>query len=337
MGRELYRSESVFQHAIDTCAEILQPLLERDLRELMYPAAADLAASSELLTQTRYAQPALFAIEYALAQLWQSWGIQPTAAIGHSSGEFVAACLAGVFSLADALKLVAMRGKLMWDLPAGSMLSVRLPAAEVEPRLTPDLAIAAINGTAACVVSGTTSAIVELQRELDAAEVICKLLHTSHAFHSPMMEPIVAPFADLVASMTRSAPQLPFISSVTGDWITEALATDPQYWAQHLRQPVLFAEGVQTLWRQDGKYVLLEVGPRQSSTVLARQQIVDRDRQLAIAALANSTDPEAEWPALLHAIGRLWLAGVDLDWSQFYVREIRQRVPLPTYPFERQK
>ncbi|WP_310488840.1 type I polyketide synthase, partial [Chamaesiphon sp. VAR_69_metabat_338] len=337
MGRELYQSEPVFQQAIDTCAAILQPLLERDLRELMYPDAADLAASSELLTQTRYAQPALFAIEYALAQLWQSWGIQPTAAIGHSSGEFVAACLAGVFSLADALKLVAMRGKLMWDLPAGSMLSVRLPAAEVAPRLTTEVSIAAINGPVACVVSGTTPAIVELQRELDAAEIICKLLHTSHAFHSPMMEPIVAPFAELVATIPLSPPQLPFVSSVTGDWITEALAIDPHYWANHLRQPVLFAEGVQTLWRQDARYVLLEVGPRQSSTVLARQQIIDRDRQIAVASLANSTDPAAEWPALVQAIGRLWLAGVDLDWSQFSARERRQRVPLPTYPFERQK
>ncbi len=337
MGRELYQSEPVFQQAIDTCAAILQPLLERDLRELMYPAVADLTVSSELLTQTRYAQPALFAIEYALAQLWQSWGIQPVAAIGHSSGEFVAACLAGVFTLADALKLVAMRGKLMWDLPAGSMLSVRLPAAEIEPRLTAEVSIAAINGPAACVVSGDTPAIERLQQELNTAAVMCKLLHTSHAFHSPMMEPLVAPFADLVATIPLSPPQLPFISSVTGDWITDALAIDPHYWANHLRQPVLFAEGVQTLWRQDAKYVLLEVGPRQSSTILARQQIGDRDRQIAIASLANSTEPEAEWPALLQAIGRLWLAGVDLDWPQFYARESRQRVPLPTYPFERQK
>jgi amino acid adenylation domain-containing protein len=337
MGQDLYQSEPVFQQAIDTCAAILQPLLERDLRELMYPAAVDLTVSSQLLTQTRYAQPALFAIEYALAQLWQSWGIHPTAAIGHSSGEFVAACLAGVFSLADALKLVAMRGKLMWDLPAGSMLSVRLPASEIEPRLTAEVSIAAINGPAACVVSGATPAIEQLQQELNTAEVMCKLLHTSHAFHSPMMAQIVAPFADFVATIPLSPPQLPFVSSVTGDWITDALATDPHYWANHLRQPVLFAEGVQTLWRQDANYVLLEVGPRQSSTILARQQIDDRDRQIAIASLANSTEPEAEWPALLQAIGRLWLAGVNLDWQQFSARETRHRVPLPTYPFERQK
>jgi amino acid adenylation domain-containing protein len=336
MGRELYQSEPVFQQAIDTCAEILQPLLERDLREIMYPATADLATNTELLTQTRYAQPALFAIEYALTQLWQSWGIKPVAAIGHSIGEFVAACLAGVFSLADALKLVAMRGKLMWDLPAGSMLSVRLPAAEVASRLTHEISIAAINSPAACVVSGSTDAIADLQRELEAAEVVCKRLHTSHAFHSPMMEAIVDPFAKLVAQIPLSPPQLPFISSVTADWITTEQATDPQYWANHLRQPVRFADGIHRIWQQDENYVLLEVGPRQALTILARQQS-DRDRQLAIASLANSTTPEAEWPALLQAIGRLWLAGIDLDRSQFYARETRHRLPLPTYPFERQR
>ncbi|WP_309731377.1 polyketide synthase [Chamaesiphon sp. OTE_75_metabat_556] len=337
MGRELYQSEPVFQQAIDTCAEILVPLLERDLREIIYPAPADFAAHTELLTQTRYAQPALFAIEYALTRLWQSWGIKPAAAIGHSIGEFVAACLAGVFSLADALSLVAMRGKLMWNLPAGSMLSVRLPAAEIAPRLTDEISIAAINAPAACVVSGSTDAISDLQRELEAAEVVCKLLHTSHAFHSPMMESIVDPFAKLVTQIHLSPPQIPFVSSVTGDWITAELATDPQYWANHLRQPVRFADGIHTIWQQDENYVLLEVGPRQSLTILARQQIIDRDRQIAIASLANSTSPEAEWPALLQAIGKLWLAGIDLDRSQFYARETRHRVPLPTYPFERQK
>ncbi len=337
MGRELYQSEPVFQQAIDTCAEILVPLLERDLREIMYPAAADLAMNTELLTQTRYAQPALFAIEYALTRLWQSWGIKPVAAIGHSIGEFVAAYLAGVFSLADALKLVAMRGKLMWDLPAGSMLSVRLPAVAVEPRLTDEVSIAAINSPTACVVSGSTAAIADLQRELEAAEVVCKLLHTSHAFHSPMMEAVVDPFAKLVAHIPLSPPQIPFVSSVTADWITTELATDPQYWANHLRQPVRFADGIHTIWQQDANYVLLEVGPRQALTILARQQIIDRDRQLAIASLANSTAPADDWPALLQAIGKLWLAGIDFDRSQFSARETRHRVPLPTYPFERQK
>jgi amino acid adenylation domain-containing protein len=337
MGRELYQSEPVFQQAIDSCAEILVPLLECDLREIMYPAPADLAVNTELLTQTRYAQPALFAIEYALTRLWQSWGIKPAAAIGHSIGEFVAAYLAGVFSLADALKLVAMRGKLMWDLPAGSMLSVRLPAADIVSKLTDEISIAAINGPAACVVSGSTVAIADLQRELSAQEIVCKLLHTSHAFHSPMMAAIVDPFAKLVAQIQLSPPQIPFVSSVTADWITAEQATDPQYWANHLRQPVRFADGIHTIWQHDENYVLLEVGPRQALTILARQQILDRDRQLAIASLANSTAPVDEWPALLLAIGRLWLAGVDLDRSQFSARETRHRVPLPTYPFERQK
>ncbi|PSB59204.1 type I polyketide synthase [Chamaesiphon polymorphus] len=337
MGADLYDREPVFRQAIDTCAEILEPILGVDLRQILYPSAAQLAASTELLGQTRYTQPALFAIEYALAQLWQSWGVKPAAAIGHSIGEFVAACLAGVFSLADVLELVAMRGKLMWELPAGSMLSVRLPAAEIEPRLPADIAIAAINGPNICVVSGSTPAIERLQQELEAQEIVCKLLHTSHAFHSPMMESIVVPFAELVAAIRLSPPQMPFISCVTGDWITAKQAIDPQYWANHLRQPVQFAEGVRKLWQQQQSYVLLEVGPRQTLTVLARQQITDRQHQIAIASLGNTSADCADWQNILPAIGQLWLAGVQIDWSQFYCQETRQRVPLPTYPLDRQK
>ncbi|MCY7337781.1 MAG: acyltransferase domain-containing protein, partial [Chamaesiphon sp.] len=337
MGVNLYRSEPVFQQAIDRCAEILQPLLERDLRELLYPQVEQLGSSTELLAQTLYTQPALVTIEYALAQLWLSWGIKPTATIGHSIGEFVAACLAGVFSLPDALKLVAARGKLMWDLPAGAMLSVRLPAAEIAARLTSELAIAAINSPVLCVVSGATEAIAQLQQELEREEIVCKLLHTSHAFHSPMMEPIVAPFADLVANMQLSPPQIPFISLVTADWITDEQAISPNYWANHLVKPVRFAEGVQKLWQQNPNFVLLEVGSRQTLTTLARQQATDRHHQIAIASLGNTSEDNADWQCLLQAVGQLWLAKVNIDWAQFYINETRHRVPLPTYPFERQK
>ena len=335
MGVNLYKSEPVFQQAIDLCAEILEPLLERDLRELIYPVE-QLGASTELLAQTRYTQPALFAIEYALAQLWLSWGIKPKAMIGHSIGEFVAACLAGVFSLPDALKLVAARGKLMWDLPAGAMLSVRLPTAEIATRLTPELAIAAINSPVLCVVSGETEAIAQLQQELEREEIVCKLLHTSHAFHSPMMAPIVAPFAESIATMQLSPPQIPFISLVTADWISDEQAISPNYWADHLVKPVRFAEGVQKLWQQHPNFVLLEVGSRQTLTTLARQQ-ASRHNQIAIASLGNTSEDNADWQCLLQAVGQLWLAGVNIDWAQFYINETRHRVPLPTYPFERQK
>lgn len=340
MGANLYRSEPVFQQTIDSCAEILQPLLDLDLRQLIYPADADaerLAVNTALLCQTRYTQPALFTIEYALAQLWQSWGIQPKALIGHSIGEFVAACLAGVFSLADGLQLVAARGRLMWDLPTGSMLSVRLPAAALSGRLPSEVSIAAINGSNLCVISGPTDAIERLQQQLETEEVACKVLHTSHAFHSLMMAPIVAPLAESIEKIQLFPPQLPLISSVTADWITDEQATNPRYWADCLLQPVRFAEGVQKLWQYNPSCILLEVGPRQSLTTLARQQVTDRTQQVAIASLGTTAEDNADWKCLLQAVGQLWLAGVTIDWQQFYVNEHRHRVPLPTYPFERQK
>lgn len=336
MGANLYQREPVFQATVDRCAAILQPLLGRDLREILYPAEADAEMAAARLKQTLYTQPALFTIEYALAQLWISWGVQPAALIGHSIGEFVAACLAGVFSLEDGLKLVATRGQMMWELPPGTMLSVRLPAETVAPRLTAEMAIAAINGPALCVVSGPTEAVAKLQAELEAEDVICKPLHTSHAFHSPMMEPVIAPFTELVKQIQLSPPQIPFVSTVTTDWIRDEQATDPLYWASHLRETVRFTEGVQTLWQQPER-VLLEVGPRTTATTLARQQAKDLKRQIAIPSLGSSADDEGEWVSLMQAIGHLWLSGVAIDWPAFYADEYRHRIPLPTYPFERQR
>jgi acyl transferase domain-containing protein len=339
MGRQLYDQEPVFRQSVDRCAEILRPLLDLDLREVLYPTPGNQQAEEQAiarLNQTCYTQPALFTIEYALAQLWQSWGVQPAAMIGHSIGEFVAACLAGVFSLADALKLVATRAQMMWKLPRGSMLSVRLAAAEVAAYLPPELAIAAINGPSLCVVSGPTAAVAQLQQDLEAKDVVCKLLYTSHAFHSAMMAPVIAPFAELLQTIELSAPTIPFVSTVTATWITPEQATDPHYWATHLRETVRFAEGVQTLW-QHPERVLLEVGPRTTTATLARQQATDLKQQVAIASLGSTTADNAEWVALLKAIGQLWLAGVTIDWQAFYATETRQRLPLPTYPFERQR
>ncbi|MEJ6482500.1 aminotransferase class III-fold pyridoxal phosphate-dependent enzyme [Nostoc punctiforme UO1] len=336
MGLNLYNREPVFQEVVDECAEILNPLLGGDLRRIIYPAPSDRETAAIALKQTCFTQPALFVVEYALAQLWQSWGVKPQAMIGHSIGEFVAACIAGVFTLEDALMLVANRGRFMWDLPEGAMLSVRLPAKEVEPRLSAELAIAAINGPSLCVVSGPTEAIAALQKQLESEEVVCRHLHTSHAFHSPMMDGIIAPFAEVVRKVKLSPPQIPFVSTVTGDWITAQQATDPMYWATHLRQTVRFAQGIQTIWQQPER-VLLEVGPRITTTTLARQQAKDIKQQIAIASLGDNAENEAEWTALLKAVGQLWLAGVSIDWSNFYQRETRQRISLPTYPFERQR
>ncbi|MGB5710282.1 MAG: acyltransferase domain-containing protein, partial [Waterburya sp.] len=335
MGANLYRDEPVFRNAVNCCLNILQPLLDQDLRAIIYPSEPN-EESATLLRQTVYTQPALFTVEYALAQLWLSWGIEPKAAIGHSIGEFVAACLAGVFSLEDALKLVATRGKMMWDLPSGAMLSVRLAAEELEPLLTPELAIAAINGPSLCVVSGTHEQIANLQSTLATKEVACKALHTSHAFHSPMMNAIVEPFAEIVGQVELSPPQMPFISTVTANWITDAQATDPMYWANHLRATVRFAEGIQRLWQQSDR-VLLEVGPRTTTATLARQQAKDLQKQIAISSLGSKAEDNSEWLAILQGIGELWLSGVSIDWQSFYLNEKRSRLPLPTYPFARQR
>ncbi len=332
MGLNLYESEPLFRSTVDRCAEILQPHLDRDLRKVLYPGS-DEAAAAESLRQTFLTQPAIFTIEYALAKLWQSWGVTPQGAIGHSIGEFVAATLAGVFSLEDALMLVAARGRLMQDLPGGSMLSVRLPAAQVEGRLTADLAVAAVNAPDLCVVSGPTEAIALFMQQLESESVICKHLHTSHAFHSPMVDSIVEPFAEYVKKVQLSAPTIPFVSTVTANWITAEQATDPMYWARHLRATVRFADGIKELW-QDPNRILLEVGPRTTAATLARKQAKDLKKQVAISSLSDTAENQTEWAALLSAIGQLWLCGVSIDWQSFYQEETRDRLPLPTYPFE---
>ncbi|MEO6863261.1 MAG: beta-ketoacyl synthase N-terminal-like domain-containing protein, partial [Microcoleus sp.] len=332
MGLNLYESEPLFRSTVDRCAEILEPHLGRDLRQVLYPGS-DETAAAESLRQTFLTQPAIFTVEYALAQLWQSWGVTPQGAIGHSIGEFVAATIAGVFSLEDALMLVAARGRLMQDLPGGSMLSVRLPAAQVEGRLSGDLAVAAVNAPDLCVVSGPTDAIALFEQQLTSEKIVCKHLHTSHAFHSPMVDSIVEPFAEYVKKVQLSAPTIPFVSTVTASWITAEQATDPMYWARHLRATVRFADGIKELW-QDPNRILLEVGPRTTVATLARKQSKDLKKQVAISSLTDNPDNNAEWTALLSAAGQLWLCGVSIDWQSFYQDETRDRIPLPTYPFE---
>jgi len=329
MGLNLYSHEPVFRSAVEQCASILKPLLGRDLREVMYPADGDIETATLSLRQTIFTQSALFTIEYALAQLWQSWGVKPYAMIGHSIGEFVAACLAGVFSLEDGLKLVATRGRLMWELPEGAMLSVRLPVEAVEKRLSGELAIAAINSPSLCVVSGPTKAIATLQQELETEDVACRHLHTSHAFHSPMMDSIIEPFARIVKTVKLAPPQIPFVSTVTADWITDQQATDPMYWANQMRATVRFAQSVQTLCQQPD-LVLLEVGPGNTTATLARQQAKDL-KQIAIFSLGNTAEEAVEWTALLQAIGQLWLTGVSIDWRKFYAKENRHRIGLSCY------
>jgi phthiocerol/phenolphthiocerol synthesis type-I polyketide synthase E len=338
MGAELYRSGGVFREEVDRCSELLRQHLGFDLREALYPVDEQLEEASRKLQQTETTQPALFVIEYALARQWMEWGVKPQAMIGHSIGEYVAACLAGVFSLEDALRLVAARGRLMQGLPGGSMLVVPLAEQRVRAMLAEreELSLAAVNAPALCVVSGTHEAIDRLEAELKAEGHVCRRLHTSHAFHSRMMDPILAPFAAEVARTNLSGPSIPYISNVTGTWITPEEATDPDYWTRHLRQTVLFGTGAGELFRNP-ENLLVEVGPGRTLSVLARQHPHRGPGQMVLSSLRHADEREPDEAFMLSTLGRLWLANVPVDWAKLSTGELRRRVPLPTYPFERQR
>lgn len=335
MGRDLYNSSKIFKTCVDECCDILAPHLDRDLRELLFPSAGDEDTATASLKDTYYTQPALFTIEYSLAKFWMSYGLKPQALVGHSIGEFVAACLAGVWSLTDALPLVALRGKLVRSLPGGSMLSVRCSADAIQDKLTEDIQLAAVNSPNLCVVAGPDAAINAFSATLETEGLVTRHLHTSHAFHSAMMDPIVDEFVDAVRKLKLSPPTLPIMSTCTGDWLTDEQATSPEYWGQHLRQPVLFSNAMAKLLEETDS-VFLEVGPRDVLSTLARQQATSSQRNAIIASLANSGKDTAqnEWGDILSAVGALWVKGSSIDWKLFYATERRCRIPLPTYPFE---
>ena len=336
MGREVYENEPTFRKVVDRCAKILEPHLGLDLREFLYPTEATKDEAKRRITETILAQPAIFVVEYALAQLWMSWGIRPQAMVGHSVGEFVAACISGVFSLEDALELVATRGRLMQGIPPGGMLSLRLPESEVVGRLNGTLSLAAVNSAALCVVAGPLDELEQFERSLTSEGIACSRLVTSHAFHSAMMDPLIEPFAAVVAKMKMNAPRIPYVSGVTGSWITEREATDPAYWARHMRQPVQFARAVSEL-RKNANAILLEVGPGNVLGTLARQQAGVSAEQVIVSSLSGSHTGAGDSASLLKAVGSLWLAGIKLDWSALCQGDRRQRLSLPTYPFERKR
>ncbi|MEM7530545.1 MAG: SDR family NAD(P)-dependent oxidoreductase [Chloroflexota bacterium] len=333
MGLDLYQEEPLFREQVDICAEILQPIMGYDLRTLLYPSPEKMDDAAQQLAQTAHTQPAIFVISYALAQLWRTWGIEPQAMIGHSIGEFVAATLAGVLSLQDALTLVAHRGRLMQSLPTGAMLAVPLP--EEQLRLEDDrLSLAAVNGPERCVVSGPAEAIETYAQRLTTQDIACRQLHTSHAFHSAMMNPILADFARHVQSVQLNPPQLPYMSNVTGGWITAQEATDPAYWVKHLRQTVYFSRGLASLLTEPD-LMLLEVGPGRSLSTLA--QPLTQPTHATARSLRHPREEQSDSAFLLTALGQLWVEGATIDWDAFYGDARRQRLPLPTYPFERQR
>ncbi|HEV2705162.1 MAG TPA: type I polyketide synthase [Pyrinomonadaceae bacterium] len=336
MAVELYREEPTFRQHLDRCAELLKPHLGVDIRQIIYPDESNVENAARQLTQTVMAQPALFAVEYALAQLWMEWGVRPHAMIGHSLGEYVAACLAGVFSLEEASMLVAARGRLMQQLPRGAMLAVLLSEKEVEPLLGKRLSLAAVNAPNRCVVAGSLEDIEELEQQLTQRETAFSRLHTSHAFHSSSMDAILQPFTELVKRVKLQAPRIPYISNVSGNWIQAAEATDASYWATHLRRTVRFAEGASRLFKEP-LWTLLEVGPAQTLSGLVRQHPEKRAEQAVLASLCGQREGESSLTCLLNTLGKLWLAGSEINWTGFYRHERRRRLPLPTYPFERKR
>ena len=346
MGLELYQAEPVFRMEMDRCFAILASLNRPGIKEILYPSDLASAGSSALgssvpepIDQTGITQPLVFVFEYSLAKLLLKWGITPYAMIGHSIGEYVAACLAGVISLEDALKLVTLRGDLMQKLPGGSMLSVDLPEAELIPLLETetnlslaDLSLAAVNSSSHCVISGTHEAVETVAQKLTANGHRCRKLHTSHAFHSPMMDPVLDEFEKHVKQVPLSKPSLPYLSNVTGNWITAAEAVEPAYWAKHIRAAVRFEKGLQVLLKED-KAIFLEVGPGNVLSTFVRNH-QDKREQCILNLIGHPLEKIPADYYLLTKIAQLWMYGVTIDWDGFYADEKRNRVPLPAYPFE---
>jgi acyl transferase domain-containing protein len=339
MARGLYLNEPVFKEVFDRCAELAIPFTGIDLREALYPDTDDEAIIEEktaLLKMTRYTQPVLFILEYAMAKLWMSWGIVPAGMIGHSIGEWTAACIAGTFSLEEALELVALRGRLMQEMESGAMISVAANRTEAEAMLDNGLSLAAVNGPQLCVLSGKTAAVKGLETILARQKRFFKRLRTSHAFHSAMMEPMMEAFAEKVTEFHPEPPNIPFISCVTGTWVRAEEAQDPDYWVRHLRRPVLFSQGVRELL-QDPNAILLEVGPGHTLCSFVKQHRQELDGQDILNSIRHFDKNEEDIDFLFKTVARLWLCGGSIDWNAFYSGFGHCRVPLPTYPFERKR
>jgi phthiocerol/phenolphthiocerol synthesis type-I polyketide synthase E len=333
MGQGIYPQEPVFREAFDRCLRILRNTHNHDIGELFKPGIEADAQKAELLNRTDYAQPAVFATSYSIAQLWLSWGGEPTGLIGHSLGELVAACIAGVFNLEDALGLVALRGRLMNAAEPGAMVAVLAQPEVLELELGSELCIASYNGPAACVVAGPIAPIEALQLRLTAQGIPHTRLRTSHAFHTPAMASAVAPFVEAVRSIERNAPRLPFISNVTGCWITDDQATSPEYWGDHILQPVRFSQGAATL-ANSFVGAMLEVGPgRQLSGLLA--PILDDTERPVFASIPAPGHLDSEHADLLRAAAGLSLTGIELDWSAINRTGQARKMVAPKYPFQR--
>jgi amino acid adenylation domain-containing protein len=333
MGYNLYQNEPVFKEAVDECISLLQGTIHSGLLDVIFADSAD-QQSAERIKNTLYTQPALFILEYATAKLWMSKGIQPAILMGHSIGEFVAAHLAGVFSLKDALTLISERARLVSGAPHGQMLSVRIEEEQLKAILPAGLSIAAVNSRKLCVVAGPEDAITKFTEDLSQKGTPARLLLTSHAFHSLMMDDIVGPFKAVVKSVTLNKPVKPVVSTVTGTWLSEAQATDPEYWAQHLRSTVRFAAALDIVIEDDSR-LLLESGPGNILATLARQHTVGKS--ISIISGFEQNDTLTEYHSLLKALGQLWLNGIEPNWEATYFGQNRKRIDIPTYAFDNKR
>ena len=332
MGRRLYETEPLFRNVVDEGAEILQPLLGQNLRTLLYEDP-NREENRDQLRSTIYAQPALFLTAYATARLWISWGIEPTAMVGHSVGELVCATLADVFSFEQMLGVIAARGRLMQECSPGAMLAVRLPEAQLQQLLSTDVEIAAVNGPRSCVVAGRFEAIDAMEQVLTAQDVMHRRLQTSHAFHSAMMDPVAAALTSSIAALDLRPPQIPFASGTTGQWIEPAQAISPSYWARHCRDCVRFSDALAVV-SAEATPILLEVGPGRTLSNLAAHALHKGSVRDVVASLPDAAE-EDDYRTMLAALGRLWVAGAKPLWEEVH-GDGHCRVPLPTYPFERE-
>jgi phthiocerol/phenolphthiocerol synthesis type-I polyketide synthase E len=327
MGRALYLEEPAYRQAVDSCAEYLSEHVGSDIRDVLF------ATDGEQINETRFAQPALFVTEYALACLWREWGVAPKAMIGHSIGEYVAAHLAGVMSLTDALSIVAKRGRLMQACRPGAMAAVHLPPAELSTLLPEGVEIAAVNAPELCAISGETDKLAGLLKKLAAKDVQFTRLKTSHAFHSALMEPALPDFVAGVAKISLSAPTIPYVSNLTGTWITPQESVSPDYYGAQLRRPVQFVAGVRALLA-DPSLLLLEVGPGTTLQMMARLVAGSGHSNQIVSSLSHPKEGRPDDDSMLEAAGRLWLSGALLNWRGIHADATPARVPLPAYPFE---
>lgn len=341
MAADIYREHPYFRQVVDECCIQLQPDVGLDLRDLLFPKTPEEAAiANKQLRETQYTQLALFVIEYALAKFLISLGITPTAMIGHSIGEYVAATLSGVLSLKDGLAFIAVRSQLMASTERGLMLVVPLPIEKIKPYLNQEVELAVHNAPNLCVVAGAKESIIQFECAikplLKSNDLSCKTLHTSHAFHSYFMESILDAFYDSSLKYAMSEPSIPYISNVTGQWISQEDLSNKRYWTKHLRGTVLFSKGIETLNLNEND-VFIEIGPGQTLSQLIRQHTFSSQPALLPTLRSHTESHQNSYEYFLSTIGKLWLSHCAIDWNHLYTNEIRQRCALPTYVFEKKR